>query len=384
MNFQPSRIAFGVLLAGCFSLGGCEKVPDLMQAPKAEQKQPVHVPYPVVEGLPQPTKPFVDRSAIEAIEKRDDAIGIVKSFLGATPNQRTDGLMASLADVPDDLFTFTDLDVSSSQVTTSGLREIAKMPRVESVNASHLTFSDDAIADMRVLPNLRRLTLLKARFPAFPCLAAIGQLVHLEELTLNETPILDGDLVGLRNMPNLRELHLDYTQLTDAAFGHIATLPQLEVLTISQTRITSQGIQQLCKVKDSRLRVLDVHLTGAGRNGFSALDSLVALEDLDASQAQVTDQSLRGWKSPPNLKRLNLSANVFTNASLPGILTSPNLEELNLQKVSGVNDPGLNLIVRKKTLRFVQLDQTGVTLQSAQKLKQMMPETKVGIAGTIY
>ena len=52
--------------------------------------------------------------------------------------------------------------------------------------------------------------------------------------------------------------------------------------------------------------------------------------------------------------------------------------------LKGINDLGLNHIVRKDSLRFVQLDQTGVTLQSAQELKRRMPTTRVGIAGTIY
>ena len=79
-----------------------------------------------------------------------------------------------------------------------------------------------------------------------------------------------------------------------------------------------------------------------------------------------------------------MAGNAFSNASLPAILKSPGLEELDLQKVAGINVPGLNHIVKKKSLRFVQLDQTGVSLPSAQQLKQMMPSTRIGIAGTIY
>ena len=66
------------------------------------------------------------------------------------------------------------------------------------------------------------------------------------------------------------------------------------------------------------------------------------------------------------------------------ILSSPGLEELNFQKVPGISDQGLNILVKQLSLRMLQLDQTGVTLQNAQKLKQMMSETRVGIAGTIY
>ena len=167
-------------------------------------------------------------------------------------------------------------------------------------------------------------------------------------------------------------------------FKHLALLPQLEVLTISKTGITSQGLKTLCGVTDSRLRVLDVRQTFAGQNGFSALDGLRALEELDASQAQVTDQSLRGWKSPPNLKRLVLALNSFTNVSLPGILGTPSLEELHLQRVVGVNDTGLNHIVKKQSLRLVYLDNSGVTSQGAQQLKKMMPSTKVGFDGVVH
>jgi Leucine-rich repeat (LRR) protein len=270
-------------------------------------------------------------------------------------------------------------------VTDAGLPAVAKMPRITSLDISHLTLTERSLVGLRELPNLVKLTMLKSQFPSNPCLFAIGQIESLHELTLSETPISDTDLAGLRGMKNLRVLHLDFTPLTDAAFEHLATLPNLEVLTISQTKITSRGLQKLVgSPAGDSLRVLDVHKTSAGNNGFGQLDGLRALEELDASTAQVSDKSLTGWASPPELRLLNLSENPFTNNSLPAILKSPRLKELILQKVTGVNDPGLNHIVKKTSLTFIQLDQSGVSLQSAQLLKQKMPNTKVGIAGTIY
>lgn len=362
---------------------GCEHVVDPPPPPVAQQAvEPRAVARRSEDADRAP--PRRDRAAIAEIEQREEHIGIVKSFVGSVPGQRRDSLLERLAEVPTDLFTIRELDLSGSPVTEAGLRHLSKMPLVEAIDVSHLSFSEAALMGLRELPRLRRLTLLKAHFPTGPSLAVIGQLSHLEQLTLSETPIADADIAGLRHLPQLRELHLDGTRLTDAAFEHLATLPQLEVLTISRAAITSRGLQKLCSSVSSRLRVLDVHQTAAGRNGFSALSGLTALEELDASQAQVSDDSLRGWKSPPHLRKLVLANNAFTNASLPGILGSPELEELNLQKVPGISDPGLNFLVKKLGLRMLQLDQTGVTLQSAQQLKRLMPETRVGIAGTIY
>lgn len=362
---------------------GCEQVTDPPPPPVPQQAvQPRAVARRDADSEEAPRKP--DRSAIAEIEKREEHIGVVKSFAGSVPGQRRDSLLASLSEVPAELFTIRELDLSGSPVTEAGLMHLARMPLVEAIDVSHLTFSEAVLIGLRELPRLRKLTMLKARFPTGPSLAAIGQLPHLEQLTLSETQITDADLAGLRDMPHLRELHLDVTPLTDAAFEHLATLTQLEVLTISQAAITSRGLQKLCGSVGSQLRILDVHQTAAGRNGFAALSGLTALEELDASQAQVGDDSLRGWRSPPKLRKLVLARNAFSNSSLPGILGSPDLEELNLQKVPGISDQGLNYLVKKLSLRMLQLDQTGVTLQSAQKLKQMMPETRVGIAGTIY
>ncbi len=371
------------VVAGTFAvcvMCGCEQLQNWFQDPPATKPKVV---VPQVVAVPAPPEPKVDRATIDAIEKRDAGIGVVHCVFGGRPGQCTDEMLTTLADVPPELFSSTALDVSTSHVTDAGLRQVAKMSRIESLNASHLQFTEAALSGLRNLPRFRKLTLTMARFPGQATLAAIGQLPQLQELWLDSTLIVDTDLAGLRDMPNLRELHLDATRLTDLAFQHLATLPRLELLTISKTSITSRGMKELC-VPNSRLRLLDVHETFVGQNGFAMLDGFAELEELDASQAQVTDQSLRGWKSPPNLRRLNLAANPFSNVSLPGILNSPNLEELNLQKVAGVSDPGLNFIVKKTSLRFVQLDQTGVTLQSDQQLKQMMRDTKVGIAGTIY
>lgn len=363
--------------------GGCEQVSQFVEEPPAPQAAPQAVSREPSPSQPEPPKR--DRSAIDALEKRDEAIGVVKNVAGSVPGQRNDAMLASLADVPAELFTIRDLNVSGSPVTEAGLKHIARMSLVESLDISQLTFTDAALVGFLELPKLRRLTMRQAHFPTEAGLAVIGQMAHLESLTLAETAVTDSDLKAIQNMPALRELHLDETKLTDAVFEHLATLSQLEVLTISKTAITSRGLQKLCGSPGGlRLQVLDVHRTFAGRNGFAQLDGLAALEDLDASLSQVADDSLRGWKSPPKLRKLNLSGNVFTNVSLPGILSSPELEDLNLQKVSGINDPGLNDIVKKTSLRFVQLDQTGVSLPSAQELKRRMPETRVGIAGTIY
>lgn len=372
---------FGIFF---LAMTGCEEAREVFEGPK--KKEVVINRGPSVTEIPTPPPPpKVDREKIAAIEHRDSALGIIRLFAGSLPTQRTDAMLEALADVPDELFTISDLDVSSSQVTDAGLPVIARMARVVSLDISHLTFTERSLVGLRELPNLKKLTMLKARFPGNPCLAAIGQIETLEELTLSETPVNDADLAGLRGMPNLRVLHLDFTPLTDAVFEHIATLPNLEVLTISQTNITSRGLQKLVSgPAGNSIRILDIHKTFAGNNGFGQLDGLRGLEELDASTAQVTDKSLAGWTSPPKLRVLNLSENTFTNNSLPAILKSPKLEELILKKVSGINDPGLNHIVKKTTLTFIQLDQTGVTLQSAQLLKQKMPSTKVGIAGTIY
>lgn len=379
------RFRFSAVMAGVltFASCGCEPVASLTGEPPAQQPAP-----PVAARAPSPSsseRPKRDRSAEEAIERRDDAIGVVRNVAGSVPGQRNDAMLLSLADVPAELFTLRELVLSGSPVTSAGLKHVARMTLIESLDISQLTFTEEVLVGLLELPKLRRLTMRRAHFPEAAGLKIIGQMKQLEALTLAETGVTDADLLGLQNMPALRELHLDETKLTDEAFEHLATLPQLEVLTLSKTAISARGLQKLCGTPvGSRLLVLDVHRTSAGRNGFTQLSCLTALEDLDASFAQVTDDSLRGWKSPPHLRKLNLANNGFTSLSLPGILAAPDLEELNLQKVAGIDDPGLNHIVKKTGLRFVQLDQTGVSLPSAQELKRRMPATRVGIAGTIY
>lgn len=371
------------LLALSLSMMGCDELQNAMEGSKSTPPQ--IAPTPASTQNQQGTAaPSVDRAKVDEIEKQDEAKGVVRAFQAGLPTQRTDAMLLSLSEVPQELFTLTDLDLASSQVTDEGLKSVVKMRRLESLDLSFLNFTERGLVGLRELPNLRKLKMVKSKFPGGPCLQAIGQLAHLEELTLSECLITDADIFGLRDLPHLKVLRLDGTPVTDGCFEHLATLPQLEELTVAGTVITSQGLRVLCGVPNSPLRILNVYRTRAGLNGFADLDGLRSLEDFDARESRVTDQSLRGWKSPPNLRRLVLAGNSFTNASLPGILQSPRLEELDLQKVTGITDAGLNFIVKKTSLRFVQLDQTGVGLQSAQRLKQMMPDTRVGIAGTIY
>src|SRR6185295_7663685 len=94
-------ISLFVLTVIC-SGSGCDSLDSLFEnRPRA---QPAAAPAMLAFKPAQQPEAKVDRSAIEAIEKREWAIGVVKSFQGALPTQRTDELLQNLAEVPDELF----------------------------------------------------------------------------------------------------------------------------------------------------------------------------------------------------------------------------------------------------------------------------------------
>lgn len=97
------------------------------------------------------------------------------------------------------------LGVGDSQVTDSGLADIAKMKHAESLGLNSLSITDDGLKQLQGLKNLF-------------------------VLNLSQTPITDGGLVHLRGLTNLADLSLQETKVTAAGVAELQTaLPKCAI-----------------------------------------------------------------------------------------------------------------------------------------------------------
>lgn len=146
--------------------------------------------------------------------------------------------------------------------------------------------TNDDLALIRRLPDLRQLTVANRKRVSDTGLQHLGDLRHLEVFAASGTKIRGPGLSHLSAYEKLQGLALERTPLTDSGLAHIGKIESLEWLLISDTNITDEGLSHLRHLK--RLKDLQIRNTG------------------------VTDAGLEHLKDMPNLEKVLLSGTLTT------------------------------------------------------------------------
>ncbi len=157
------------------------------------------------------------------------------------PNSTADDDVALLVA----LKTLENLDVSGSNISDAGLKQIGNLVALRELNLS-----------------------------ACPHISSAGmqhlvQLKNLEGLDLGYTPVADDGLRHLSGLPNLGGLNLNGTKVTDGGLAHLAGLVKLQVLGLDETETTDAGLVHLHGL--TKLRVFSGG-TGVTRDGLKELN----------------------------------------------------------------------------------------------------------------
>ena len=141
-----------------------------------------------------------------------------------------------------------------------------------SLSGSHIENMAE-LAKLRLFPNLS-----SASFPDTNLddvgLAHVAQVHTLENLNLQGTQISDDGLACLRALPNLRYLRLkDNPQLTNRCVPHLARLPRLVDLGVHETSIDQHGLEQLVGLGTLRGICVDVSYAKYTFDGLLALSA---------------------------------------------------------------------------------------------------------------
>ena len=149
------------------------------------------------------------------------------------------------------------LDVGGMQRVDSGLwglaltdynlQRIAELTQIEELNLSGANLSDRG-TDRPGQPQAIRTDLRD--------LSKLAKLVNLRALDLSDTPVSDDALAVLASLPNLRELRLGLARnVDDGAVPHLLAGKQLQRLYIAGSGITDKGLDLLRA--DRRFQKLD-------------------------------------------------------------------------------------------------------------------------------
>jgi hypothetical protein len=146
-------------------------------------------------------------------------------------------------------------------VTDRGIEALSGLSQLRVLEARGVTPSKDSWS---VLGRLRRLEILAVSGEELTddALAELALLTQLRELRSksNSSRVTDAGLKSLANLQQLEVLELSGHGVTDEGFAHLPRLPRLRVLSLElhRSQVTDRGVAQLAALK----QLTDVHLWG--------------------------------------------------------------------------------------------------------------------------
>lgn len=250
----------------------------------------------------------------------------------------------------------------------------------------------------------------------------IGELVDLEELWLDGSPVGDATVARVKNLARLRRLGLNKTNVTDAGLKSLERLADLEAVGLTGTRVTDKGLAHLAGLKSligldlsgttvtdkglarlaglTKLRSLGLDGTKVGDAGLSQLRRMRELEELNLDDTSVTDAGLAHLRGLTRLTQLRLMGTRITDEGLAHLTKLANLQILLLARTkiadggirhlegladvaildlsgTGITDAALDRLAGMKRLTHLVVRDTKVTEAGVRKLRLALPSTRV-------
>jgi Leucine-rich repeat (LRR) protein len=202
-----------------------------------------------------------------------------------------------------------ELILSQAYTDAKGLAMIAeKFPALESLDLSYCKLSDGDFSSLGKLKSLTILNMSHNYGMSSKSFGFIPELKNLRRLTLDycvELP--DEAIAAIAKFSFIESLSLDSCKkLTAASAPHLAAMTGLKELNLHNVRLPDAAIRNLIKIK--------------------------SLTSLDIALSLVSDETLAGIATLPNLKRLNLA--VCPNVTFKGIKNLAPLRLNSLQLAS--------------------------------------------------
>jgi peroxiredoxin len=262
-----------------------------------------------------------------------------------------------------------ELSVGGDKITGSGLAALSELPSLHYLDLWGTAANDDALRAVRKISSLKT-------FNA-PQSITDGGVAHLaghpslEALSLFNTKVTDRGVADLVLLPALKKLDLtkrDFDrarpQITDAATVSLKTIKTLEDLRLPAEGLTDTGLTNLDKLANlKRLSLPMAHsvdrkhyLNPYTEKGISELAKLRSLESLSIAGPGVTDEALAHVARLTNLQSLSLFGCPIGDEGLSRLTTLRSLKSFTLMSGAQVTVAGLNHLNALTHLTHLQAD----------------------------
>ncbi len=181
----------------------------------------------------------------------------------------------------------TILHLTLSGFGNDKIQLLERLPGKRRFRKAVTKITDDWIASLGSLSNLRTLHILNAPEVTDAGFQALEKFSHLEELKLVETGLSDQSLPAISKLTELKKLYLYEHSISDAGIVHLQALSHLQYLDIRSTKITDVGIEALASIPS--LKVL--HLGPSDRFSWESIADL---------SSQLPHCSIYSWPGSPS------------------------------------------------------------------------------------
>jgi hypothetical protein len=270
----------------------------------------------------------------------------------------------------------THLTIWIADTTTGGELELPALPELVELNLYQHRVSDKTLAPL-LGPKLQVLSVAGANVTD-ATLAALEKCPDLRKVTLSYTSATERGLDVFARLKKLEEVELAATFELGAPTGRaLAGLPGLRRLTVRGRAVaTADGFWA-----ELRTAPKLAHLTlrgGASTDALRAIAALPALEVLEIPGTALARVDLRALAAAKRLRRLDLSyAAGLTGATGPELAALTNVRELVIANTLSGDQTGRDNLVpflgRLSGLKYLNIDQTGITAEGQRKLKERLP-----------
>ena len=139
------------------------------------------------------------------------------------------------------------LALNSTAVTDAGLKELASLKGLQTLNLDYCRGVTDAgLKEVAALKGLRSLDLGYIKVTDAG-LKELADLKGLQTLNLIGTQVTDTGLKQLSEVNGLQDLNLSLTRTTDAGLKELAAFKALQALDLHGTQVTDEGVAALQK-----------------------------------------------------------------------------------------------------------------------------------------
>jgi hypothetical protein len=289
-----------------------------------------------------------------------------------------------------------EVDLTLTLVTDDDLAKLATLPELRKIVLSHARISDLGLGQLRSLKKVTHLECYYCDYITDGGIAYLKNWTNLEYLNVHGTEVTSRVFEHLSGMKKLKNLHVGFSRVNDDGFDALSSLESIEELHIGGNKMSGLALPLLRLLPNLKhLNVNGSQRTDSGRWGLMLTDvniesiaALTQLEVLNMGGAIVSDVGMKALESLVNLNTLDLSRMELSDKGLEPLAKLPKLRRLDLWENPRIDDRALQPLLALKTVETLDLGDTNIGdavlagLEAMKQLKMLVVSgTKVTPAG---